>query len=295
MRGRMRVGMNLPVMVPGLDRERLHAWCRAIDEGPFSSLAIGERVTFPNPEMMVTAGLAAAWTERVHLVLNVVVLPMHAELLTAKQAATLDVVSGGRLVLGVGVGGREEDYRAMGVPWTPAPLGRLERQVARMRAAWAGEPVVEGALRPVEPRPVRPGGPEVLAGSIFPRSIRRAARWADGIVGFAFTMGADEIRGTFEIARAAWAEAGRPAPRLVTGGWFALGPDADAQMATYLRRYLNFMGSAADGVVDVVRTTSPTALRDALARAEDAGADEVLLVPTTLDTAEIDRVADLIG
>lgn len=291
----MDVGMNLPVMVPGLDRTRLAAWCRAIDEGPFSSLAIGERITFPNPEMMVTAGLAAAWTERVRLVLNVVVLPMHAELLVAKQAATLDVASGGRLVVGVGVGGREEDYRAVGAPWTPAPLGRLEAQVARMRAAWAGEPVLDGALGSIEPRPLRPGGPEVLAGSIFPRSIRRAARWADGIAGFAFTMSSEEIGRSFEIARAAWAAAARPAPRLVTGGWFALGPGAERQMDRYLRRYLDFMGPAADGVVAAVRTTSPAALRDALARAEGAGADEVLLVPTTLDVDEVARVADLLG
>lgn len=291
----MDVGMNLPVMVPGLDRDRIAAWCRAVDAGPFSSLAIGERLTFPNPEMMVTAGLAAAWTERVRLVLNVVVLPMHAELLIAKQAATLDVASNGRVVVGVGVGGREEDYRVMGVPWTPAPLGRLEAQVARMRAAWAGEDVVEGALRPIEPRPVQPGGPEVLAGSIFPRSIARAARWADGLVGFAFTMAREEMAGSFDLARRAWAEAGRPRPRLVTGGWFALGPDADAQMETYLRRYLNFMGPGAAGVVAAVRTTSAGALRDALARAEDAGADEVLLVPTTLDVDEVRRVADLLG
>jgi len=287
--------MNLPVMVPGLDRARLRAWCAAIDEGPFSSLAIGERMTFPNPEMMVTAGLAAAWTERVRIVLNVVVLPMHAELLTAKQVATLDVATGGRVVVGVGVGGREEDYRAMGAPWTPAPLRRLEAQVLRMRSAWAGEDVVGGALRPIEPRPLRPGGPEVLAGAIFPQSIRRAARWADGLVGFAFTMGSDEIATGFEIARRAWASAGRRAPRLVTGGWFALGPDADAQMERYLRRYLNFMAAAADGIVATVRTTSASALREALARAEDAGADEVLLVPTTLDADEVRRVADLIG
>jgi len=287
--------MNLPVMVPGLDRGRVEAWCRAIDEGPFSSLAIGERLTFPNPEIMITAGLAAAWTERVRLVLNVVVLPMHPELLVAKQTATLDVMSNGRLVVGVGVGGREEDYRTVGVAWSQAPLGRLATQVARMREAWAGEIVVDGALRPVEPAPVQPGGPPVLAGSIFPKSIRRAATWADGLIGFAFTMGAAEMTSTFDIARRAWAEVGRPAPRLVTGGWFALGPDAETQMTSYLRRYLNFMGAGADGVIAAVRTTSAPALRDALARAADAGADEVLLVPTSLDVDEVARVADLIG
>jgi alkanesulfonate monooxygenase SsuD/methylene tetrahydromethanopterin reductase-like flavin-dependent oxidoreductase (luciferase family) len=292
----VEIGVNLPVMVPGLDRDGILGWCRAIDAGPFSSLALGERICFPNPELLVTASAAAAVTERVRIVLNVLVLPMHAEILAAKQTATLDVLSGGRLVVGVGVGGREEDYRAVGAAWTPAPLARLERQVRRMRAAWRGEPVVEGALRPVEPAPVQAGGPPVWAGSLYPQSIRRAARWADGLCGFSFSTAEPELRTAFESARRAWREQGRTQPpRLVTGAWFALGPDAERRMETYLRRYLNFMGRGADAVIRLVPSTSPAALRAALARMADAGADEALLVPTTIDLDELRRLEDVIG
>jgi alkanesulfonate monooxygenase SsuD/methylene tetrahydromethanopterin reductase-like flavin-dependent oxidoreductase (luciferase family) len=291
----VQIGVNLPVMVPGLDREGILAWSRAIDAGPFSSLAIGERICFPNPESLVTASAAAAVTERVRIVLNVLVLPMHSEVLAAKQTATLDVLSGGRLVVGVGVGGREEDYLAVDAAWTPAPLARLERQVRRMRAAWRGEPVVEGALRPVEPAPVQAGGPPVWAGSLYPQSIRRAARWADGLCGFSFSTAETELRTAFESARTAWQEQGRQPPRLVTGAWFALGPDAEPRMETYLRRYLNFMGRGADAVVRLVPSTSAAALRAALGRMSDAGADEVLLVPTTTDLDELRRLEDVIG
>lgn len=291
---RMQLGMNLPVMVPGLGREQLLAWCRGVDAGPFATLAAGERITFPNPDMLVALSAAAVATVRVRLMSNVIVLPLHDEIVVAKQLATLDVVSGGRLVVGVGVGGREEDYRAAGVTWRPHLLGTLERQVARMRCAWAGEMVVPGALRPVEPAPLQAGGPPVLAGSLFPQSIRRAARWADGLAGFSMTAGAAEIAAAFETARAAWRAAGRTVPpRLVTGCWFALGPDAEGQMDGYLRRYLNFLGRGADGVIRGVPTTSAAALRDALRRMADAGADEALLVPTTLDPTELDRVADV--
>jgi alkanesulfonate monooxygenase SsuD/methylene tetrahydromethanopterin reductase-like flavin-dependent oxidoreductase (luciferase family) len=294
MSGAMKIGLNLPVMVPGLDRDALYAWCRAIDEGPFSTLAVGERINFPNPELTVTLAAAAAWTSRVRLLYNVLVLPMHPEILAAKQVATLDVLAAGRVTLGVGVGGRADDYAAVGVPFDRRRLGRLERQVERMRRVWRGERLVESA-GPVGPPPVQPGGPEILAGSVFPLGIDRAARWADGLCGFAFTLGMAELEPAFTRARRAWAAAGRGAPRLVTGGWFALGPGARAQMDAYLARYLDFLGPAAETLIPQVPTTSAAALRDAVAHARDAGADELVLVPTTADPDEVKRVADLLG
>jgi alkanesulfonate monooxygenase SsuD/methylene tetrahydromethanopterin reductase-like flavin-dependent oxidoreductase (luciferase family) len=293
----MKIGMNLPVMVPGLDRELILEWSRRVDAGPYSSLAAGERITFPNPELMVTLAAAAAVTERVRLAFNVLVLPMHSPVLIAKQVATLDVISAGRVTLGVGVGGREEDYRAVGAVWDEKRVGRLERQVGLMRRAWAGERVVEDALRPVEPSPVQPGGPEILAGSLFPRSIRRAARWADGLCGFSFGPSADEIEGQFETARAAWKREARSAPpRLVTGCWFALGSRAREQMDEYLHRYLGFMGpGVAEKLAPTVTTTSSRALKDAVGTIGGLGADELILAPTTSDPDEVDRVADLLG
>ncbi|MBX3026394.1 LLM class flavin-dependent oxidoreductase [bacterium] len=294
----MRIGMNLPVMVPGLDRRTVLEWCRRIDAGPFSTLAAGERITFPNPEIMVTLSVAAAATERVKLAFTVVVLPLHhSAVLLAKQVATLDVLSGGRVVLGVGVGARAEDYRAADQPFDARRLRRMERQVALMKRVWAGENVVEGALRPVEPLPLQPGGPELLAGSLTADSIRRAAAWADGIAGFSFGPSLDEVAFAWDTARAAWSERGRPRPpRLVVSCWFALGRDPRRQLDTYLERYLNFMGAdAARHLAPTVRTDSPAALRRVIADLAALGTDELLLVPTTADPDELDRVRDVIG
>jgi alkanesulfonate monooxygenase SsuD/methylene tetrahydromethanopterin reductase-like flavin-dependent oxidoreductase (luciferase family) len=289
------VGMNIPVMVPGLDREHILAWARRIDAGPFSSIAAGERITFPNPEIMVTMAAAAAVTERARLVLTVLVLPMHSAALKAKQVATLDVVSGGRVTLGVGVGARAEDYRAVGAAFDRRRLGRLEEQVATLRRAWAGEPVVPGTA-PIEPRPVQAGGPPILVGALQADSIRRAARWADGICGFSFGPSRDEIAFAFETARRAWAEAARRPPRLVTSCWFALGAAARAQMDRYLERYLGFLGpGVAAQLAPTCTTTSAGALRDAIRMIADCGGDELILVPTTADPDEVSRVADLIG
>ena len=295
----MRLGINLPVMVPGLDREAILGWCRAIDEGPWDSLALGERIAFPNPEAVTTLAAAAAVTERVELVYNVAVVSLHDPVLLAKQLATIDVISGGRLTVGVGVGGRAEDHRAVGAPWGGAQLQRLADAVARMRAVWGGA-VVGDARRPVEPFPVQPDGPPILAGSLGPKSIARAAAWADGLLGFSFGLDGGEVGEAFERARQAWAEAGREPPRLATGTWFALGDDAHggdgrAQMRTYLKRYLNFLEPATDDLIPLATITDAEALSDAAARARDLGADDFVLTPTTASLDELRRAAELLA
>ena len=107
----MDIGIALPTMATGFTRSTFVEWCRGIDEGPYSSVSAGERITFHNPELLVTNTAAAALTERVQVITNITVLPLHRPALLAKQLATLDVLAGGRLVVGVGVGGREQDYR----------------------------------------------------------------------------------------------------------------------------------------------------------------------------------------
>ncbi|MFN2375178.1 MAG: LLM class flavin-dependent oxidoreductase [Candidatus Binatia bacterium] len=293
----MKVGMNLPVMVPGLSRELVRQWCRRIDAGPWSSIAAGERIAFPNPEIMVTLSAAAAWTERVKVAFHVLVPPMHDAVLLAKQVATLDVLSGGRVCLGVGVGAREEDYRAVGAAWDSRLLTRLEASVATMRGVWEGTHVPEGVTRRIEPAPLQRGGPPLLAGVLMPQAIRRAARWADGITGFSFGPSREDVAMRFEGAREAWKEAGRTvAPRLVTGFWFALGDDPDEQVAAYLERYLAFMGDGAGrALTPSITAKSPEALRDALLMCRELGADEVMLVPTTSDPAEADRAAEVVA
>lgn len=293
----MQIGLNLPVMVPGLDRERVRQWCARIDRGPFSSIAAGERIVFPNPEVMVTLSAAAAWTERVRIAFHVLVAPMHDPVLLAKQVATLDVLSGGRVSLGVGVGAREEDYRAVGAAWDSRLLPRLEHSVLTMREVWRGEHVPAGAARPVEPLPLQTGGPEVLVGALLPSAIRRVSRWADGISGFSFGPSAEDISMRFDAARIAWKEAGRKtAPRLVTGFWYALGPDPDRQIGEYLDRYLAFMGQGAGlALAPNVRVRSRGDLAEALRMCRDLGADEVLLVPTSSDPAEADRTAEVVS
>ncbi len=89
----MKIGMNLPVMEPGLDRAVLRDWITRIDAGPFSSIALGERIAYSNPEVITLVAATAALTERVRVVTTVIVLTMHDPVLMAKQLATIDVPS----------------------------------------------------------------------------------------------------------------------------------------------------------------------------------------------------------
>lgn len=292
----MKIGMNLPVMAPGVNRDCLHAWCAAIDAGPFSTLAVGERITFPNPEIMVTAATAAALTKRVRIAFTVIVLPMHRELLIAKQVATLDVLSAGRVDLGLGVGARSEDYRALDASFDDKRMGRMERQIARMRRAWAGEIVVDEAARPIEPLPLQAGGPPLWAGSLFPQSIRRAAKWAVGLCGFSFGPSAEEVELAWSNARSAWSAAGRGAPRLATSFFFALGNNGRDQLDTFLHRYLGFFGEdGARQIAKSARVDNAAKLKEAVRMLADLGTEELWLVPTTWDVEELQRVADALG
>ena len=294
----MHIGMNLPVMAPGLDRDTFLAWCRAVDQGPFHTLAAGERVAFYNPDIIAALGAAATVTERVKLAATVMVAPMHDPVLMAKQVATLDVLSGGRVVFGVGVGGREEDYKAIGAVYDKRRLTRMEKAVARMREVWAQGTIVEGAF-PVGPAPVQPGGPPVLAGSLMAKSIERAARWADGLSTFDFGPTAPVVSFQVKTAKEAWEREGRETkPYIQVACWYALGSDADAagaQILDYLGRYLRFMGpGAAAQVTPMVRARSPEALLTIMDELEGLGVDELLLVPTSVALDQVERVAELI-
>ncbi len=293
----MEVGLNLPVMVPGLDRDMILDWSRRIDAGPFSSLAAGERINFPNPEIMVTLSAAAAVTTRVRIAATVIVLPMHRPAMMAKQIATLDVISGGRVSLGVGVGARVDDFQAAESPFDRRRMRRMESSVDLMRRAWRGEIVVPGATRPIEPFPMQPNGPEILVGALAGDSITRAARYADGICGFSFGPSKMEVDFAFQTARQAWKDCGRgKAPRLVTSCWFNLRKNARSEIETYLGRYLAFLGEGVpEQMAPKVKCDSAANLRETMRQLADIGTDELILVPTTSDADEVNRLADLVG
>lgn len=298
----MQIGMTLPVMEPDLwvEAGTLEEWARAIDEGPFSTVCFGERMAFDNPETLTLLGAVAAWTERVRIATTVIVPQLHDPVMLAKALATGDRLCAGRLSVGLGVGGRVEDYLAAGADPATQTMREMAERAAVMRRVWRGE-LVTDTVRPVGPPPVQEGGPELLVGTTGPRTIRHAAGWADGLAGVTLDLSVAGVGAQFDLARAAWAEAARPAPRLTTSFWFALdetsGGEARDQVNRHLRHYMNWLPA------DLVEALAPTAgfagsvseLVELLGRFEELGTDEVQLIPTGSDVAQVHRLADVIA
>lgn len=287
--------MTLPTMVGRNDRAQTSNWCRRIDDGPFHALAVGERIAYPNLELMTTLGFAAAATERVMIEPTIVVLPAHPELLVAKQLASIDVLSGGRMVVGVGVGGRDEDFVAMGGRSVSGRHRRLDAQVATMRRVWDQE-VLDGMSEPIGPKPVGPM--PLLSGSLGPKAVARASAWAAGVNGFSLDPVGEDWPATFERVREAWAAAGGSSrPYMATSFWYSVdehhGP---AVLQQYAEAYLAVFGEEmATAMASMTSASSVGAVLEALDRIEQAGGDEVFLVPTSTDLAHLDVLIDALG
>lgn len=291
---RMTVGVALPQMATGLDRGRLLDWCREVDSGPFSSISAGERITFHNLDGFTLCSAAAAITERVRILVNVAVLPWHAAALVAKELASMDVVSGGRVEVAVGVGGRSQDYEALGSPFAGRHK-RLDEAVFELKRLWAGGVAADGEK--VGPAPLQAGGPPIMASAMGPKSLARAAQWAVGVSGFTLLGDSREAARLFRATETAWSNASRTdKPRLVTGSFVALGANAAETLRDFAATYLQvFSPDLAKSLSEAMTLNEPSRLVDLLNQVESEGADEFIVVPATSDPAMIEKLAEVVA
>lgn len=294
----MKIGLSIPSTVAEANREILCEWIRRIDRGPFSTLATGERIASPFLDLMGVLSAAAVLTERVRIQSLIALAPVHEPILLAKQAATVDVLSGGRFTLGVGVGMRDYDYALAGKAGEfGRRLSALDERVATLKRIWSGtEPLPPGSP-PLGPLPIQKGGPPVFSSSLGPKSMRRAVRWADGLAGFHMAPDLDEVEKVFARFREEWRAAGRSErPTLQMSFWYGLTSDAHARVVAFARDYFMIFGEAfAERQSRKCCATSPAAIRDLLRRLEDMGCDEVVLAPTIASLDELAATEDLVA
>jgi len=281
----MQVGVGLPSTVPGAPGRLIIEWACRADEGPFSSLGVLDRLAYDSYEPLITLATAAAVTRRVKLATTIVIGPLHNNALLAKTAVSLDALSGGRLVLGLAVGARKEDYDFAGVDYRSRGK-RLSEQLSTLRSLWEDSSM--------GPQTVRPGGPDLLVGGLSDLGYARMARYADGYVHGggpprAFARAADK-------AYAAWGDSGRPGkPQLWGQGYFALGDDAIKEAGYhYLRDYYTFTGPFADKIAAGL-LTSPQAVAQFMRGYEEAGCDELVLFPTVPELHQLDRLVEILN
>ena len=281
----MQIGVGLPTGLPGANGQLVIEWAHRADEGPFSSLGVIDRLAYDSYEPLTALAVVAGVTHRVKLATTIVISLLHNTAMLAKMSATLDAISGGRLVLGLAVGAREEDYIAAGIDYRSRGK-RLSEQLAALRSLWE-----EGQIRPAA---ARPGGPQLLVGGLSDSGFARMVRYTDGYVHGggpprAFARAADK-------AFAAWSDAGRPGrPQLWAQGYFALGDDEVIEAGrSYMRHYYAFTGPFAERVAAGLLTT-PQAIAQFIRGYEEAGCDELVLFPSVAKLEQLNRLADVLN
>jgi alkanesulfonate monooxygenase SsuD/methylene tetrahydromethanopterin reductase-like flavin-dependent oxidoreductase (luciferase family) len=286
----MKIAIGLPNSLPATPGPSLVAWAREAEAHGFSSLGTIGRIVFDSHEELVALAACAAATTRIGLATTVLISPARDPVLLAKQAATLDAISGSRLSLGLGVGWRDDDFRATGRGASFADRGDvLSEQVRTMRAIWSGA-TLDGVDAPIGPAPARPGGPEILLGGGVGAALRRTGEIADGF--FSLPAPAAIVAAQYRSVREAWEKAGRAGrPRLVVPRYFALGDDVRARAEANVRAYYAIGGDAfVQTVLDGLVTTE-AGVRAAIAEIEAIGADELYFWPMHGDLAQVERLA----
>ncbi len=281
----MEIGIGLPNAIRGVPGRTLVEWSARAERLGFSSLATIDRIAFPSYESLVTLAAAAAVTERIGLVTNILLAPTRNPILLAKEAASVDQLSGGRLTLGLGVGTREEDFVATQKRFDDRGR-RFDDDLELMHGAWRGE-LVGGCPQPPTPEPARDRSVPLIIGGRSDRAVDRAVRW-----GIGWTAGggsAEQVAPIAERVGRAWTEAGREGePKIMALVYFALGDEAVG--AANVRDYYG-QHEWVEAMIGSMPKT-PADVRDTIARFRDAGVDELVLDPMVPDVDEVDRLAE---
>ena len=277
----MDIGIGLPNTVLGVERRGIVDWAREAEDAGFASLGTIDRIAYDNYDSLTTLAAAAAVTERIRLTTDILIAPVRQTAHLAKQAATIDSLSGGRLVLGLAVGGRKDDFERSGIDFHER--GKImDRQLEELAQLWKRE-------GDFGPRPANGERPQLLIGGSADVVYRRAAKYADG-----WTLGGgtpDAFREGAAKTREAWQAEGREGePRTMALFYYALGDNAEEDARTSLGSYYAFLGDYADQIVQSAAKDEDT-VKGYLAAFEEAGADEVICFPASADPGQVELLA----
>ena len=286
----MKIGLGLQNTIPGTPGRLLIDTARRAEEAGFSTIATLDRVAYPSYESFVALAAAAAATERVGLLTNIVLAPARNAIMLAKQAASLDQISGGRFTLGLGAGSRRDDFDAAERDFETRGQ-RFDQDLDLMHEAWRGE-AVGACERPPSPKPVRDDRVPILIGGSSDAAIERTVRWGEG---WTAGGGPPEVVGPFaQRVREAWEASDREgAPRLVALAYYSLGEDAEAESRENLLHYYEYLGSMGEAIAASVPRTDE-AVRAAVKGFEEAGFEELIFYPTVARLEQIDRLAEVV-
>lgn len=270
----VKIGIGLPNAIPGRPPQEIARWARDAERLGFHSLGSIDRLVYDILDPLACLAIAATVTERARLFTSVLNVGWRNNpVLLARELATVDLVSGGRLTAGLGIGGWPDDFTASGTP--SAGHGKLfDEALLEMRRVWDGEvKSVAGTM----PRPAA-GRPRLLIGGLVRPGYARAARFGDGWV--APGQGHDLLTAGIRGVNEEWARANRPGrPQVLVGRYVSCGPDAEAQATEAIAHYYGSPESPMYPPMRAAALDSDERLRTELIALAEAGADDLLLLP----------------
>ena len=293
------VGLFVPTAAPDAQPNMALAFGQRAEAAGLSSLWVPERPVFANPEPLVTLGALAATTARLQLGTCVLLGTLRPPALLAKMVATLDVLAGGRVLLGLGVGSRADDFAACGVPFAGRGA-RAAELIHILRLAWSGAPLrYEGRyyhleVGPVGPRPVQRGGPPIWLGGSAEAALRRAGRIADGYIASS-TSGPAGVRRAWRVVCQSAEAAGRDPAALTLAVLVraSVDDDLDRAMERAVANAGHYRPNARGGEDPAAFLLgSPDAC---IRRAHEyyaAGVELLIVAPVTADLDHLDRLLD---
>jgi alkanesulfonate monooxygenase SsuD/methylene tetrahydromethanopterin reductase-like flavin-dependent oxidoreductase (luciferase family) len=284
----MELGIGLPNHIAGVSGTTVIDWARRAEQRGFESVTAIDRMLYPGIDPLIALAAAAGATKGLTLVTNVLLAPLYPVVPLAKQLAGVDQMCGGRLVVGLGVGNRPDDYASTGSDF--GRRGRiLDGQVEQMRRLWSGDPVgADGALCPA------PARIPLLFGGRSAATVRRVIAVGDGWAAGAVRHYEAQAELAEQI-RAGWQAAERNGrPYLQASVNFGLGPAAAVAAGRHhLARYYGFSPEYAQVNVDDMVCSAEDA-RETVRRYRELGFDRLLFHPTVTAVEQLDRLADAI-
>jgi alkanesulfonate monooxygenase SsuD/methylene tetrahydromethanopterin reductase-like flavin-dependent oxidoreductase (luciferase family) len=280
----VEIGIGLPNAVSGTTGEQLVAWARKAEERGFSSLGTIDRFAYGNYEPLVALSAAAAVTERIGLLTAVLLAPLRVNgAMLGKQTLSLNALSGGRLTLGVGLGGRDDDYAAIGADMGSRGVD-VEAILGRLTDVWADDTI--GPHAPA---------PRLVIGGGVQATFERATKY--GSAGWIGGGGPpDAFAESIAKVKREWSTAGREGePVGMALAYFSLGDDPEGDANRYLTDYYAFLGAETGSFIAGSAAKDAETVKGYLAAFEDAGCDELILFPCSNDPAQVDLLADAVG
>jgi len=290
------LGLCLPNHLPGLKPTTIAEFARKAEVLGFSALWTIDRVVYDNLEPLTTLAAAASVTSRVRLGTSVMLLPLRDPVMAAKIIASLDVLSGGRVTVGVGIGSRPDDFAAARVPFNERGA-RVGDAIELMKKLWSGKPVTHrGRFYQVEnlaigPAPIQNPHPAVWMGGSNPKALERVGRLADGYI--AGSVGAEGFKRNWGLVHDSARRAGRDPGAIARAALVHTCVDADKERAvqTATAAITRYYGRMIFDVEKALAVGPPEQCANRLRDYYEAGADHVIVAPVTADPRMLDLFA----